>query len=158
MINIEQLSREEFLIFIKPNSSLIGNNRIIFISSIAFICLTIATIFYLLGATLILPFAGLEIAILVIAFILNFKWSSRREKIYISQDIVKIEKGIFKAEYTWKEFRTFTSFEISKDLHNTSRLSFQSKGKKVEVGKFLNEEDKNRLQTEITNIISMLNS
>ena len=102
MINIEQLSREEFLIFIKPNSSLIGNNRIIFISSIAFICLTIATIFYLLGATLILPFAGLEIAILVIAFILNFRWSSRREKIYISQDIVKIEKGIFKAEYTWK--------------------------------------------------------
>ena len=158
MINIEQLSREEFLISIKPNSSLIGNNRIIFIFSIVFICLSIATIFFLFGATLILPFAGLEIAILVIAFILNFKWSSRREKIYISQDIVKIEKGIFKAEYTWKEFRTFTSFEISKDLHNTLRLSFKSKGKKVEVGKFLNEKDKNMLQTEVSNIISLLNS
>ena len=48
-------------------------------------------VFYFFGAALILPFAGLEITILFIAFYLSFKWSSKREKIYISQEIVKIE-------------------------------------------------------------------
>ena len=67
-------------------------------------------IFYFFGAALILPFAGIELMILFIAFYLSFRWSSKKEKIYISQEIVKIEKGINKAEYLWEEFRTFTSF------------------------------------------------
>ena len=60
--------------------------------------------FYFFGAFMILPFAGIELTILFIAFYLSFKWSSKKEKIYISQDIVKIEKGITKAEYLWEEF------------------------------------------------------
>ena len=109
------------------------------------------------GAYLILPFAGIEIAILLIAFYLSFKWSSRKELIYISQEVVKIEKGIHKAEYLWEEFRTFTSFQITKDANKSLRLSFRSKGDDIIVGDFLNEDDKNILINEIRNIIDELN-
>ncbi|NCX10858.1 MAG: DUF2244 domain-containing protein [Proteobacteria bacterium] len=107
---------------------------------------------------LILPFAGLEIAILILAFYLNFRWSSKREKISISQEKVIIEKGINKAEYRWEEFRTFTSFQVSKDINKLLKLSFRSKGNDVLVGEFLNEEDKIDLKNEISKIIEVLNS
>ena len=73
-----------------------------------------------------MPFAGLEISILIFAFYLNFKWSSKREKIFISQDKVTIEKGIHKADYRWEEFRTFTSFNVTKDINKVLKLSFRS--------------------------------
>ena len=95
--------------------------------------------------------------ILFIAFYLSFRWSSKKEKIYISQEIVKIEKGINKAEYLWEEFRTFTSFQIKRDKDKSLRLSFRSKGKDVFVGDFLNEDDKILLKDSVTKIIEELN-
>jgi len=157
LVLVEEKNNSNYLITLRPNSSLIGIYRIIFLASISFICVGIATVFYFFGAYLILPFAGIEIAILLIAFYLSFKWSSRKELIYISQEIVKIEKGIHKAEYLWEEFRTFTSFQIEKDANKSLRLSFRSKGDDVIVGDFLNEDDKNILVNEIRNIIDELN-
>ena len=157
MVSVEEKSNSNYLITLSPNSSLTGIYRIIFLASISFVCVGIATVFYFFGAYLILPFAGIEIAILLIAFYLSFKWSSRKELIYISQEVVKIEKGIHKAEYLWEEFRTFTSFQIAKDANKSLRLSFRSKGDDVIVGDFLNEDDKNILINEIRNIIDELN-
>ena len=134
-----------------------SGNRIIFILSIALVCLGIATVFYFVGATLVLPFAGLEISILLLAFYLNFRWSGKREKIFLSKDKVLVEKGIHKAEYRWEEFRTFTSFNVTKDINKVLKLSFRSKGKDVEIGSFLNEKDKKILKEEISKIIDMLN-
>jgi uncharacterized membrane protein len=145
------------LISLSPNSSLVGIYRIIFLASITLVCGGIGVIFYFLGAALILPFAGLELSILFVAFYLSFKWSSKKEKIYISQDIVKVERGINKAEYSWKEFRTFTYFKIKKEKDKTIRLSFRSKGEDIFIGEFLNEDDKKILKDEITSIIESLN-
>ncbi|RZO25357.1 MAG: DUF2244 domain-containing protein [SAR86 cluster bacterium] len=146
------------MISLSPNSSLVGVYRIIFLSSITFVCGGIAITFYFVGASLILPFAGIELTVLFIAFYLSFKWSSKKEKIYISQETVKIEKGTNKAEYLWEEFRTFTSFQIKKEKDKTLRLSFKSKGQDVYFGDFLNEDDKNLLKDSIKDIIEELNA
>ena len=157
MVTVEKVNDSQYLISLSPNSSLVGIYRIIFLSSITLVCGGIGVIFYFLGAALILPFAGLELSILFIAFYLSFKWSSKREKIYISEDIVKVERGVNKAEYSWKEFRTFTYFKIKKEKDKTIRLSFRSKGKDIVIGEFLNEDDKKILRDEITSIIETLN-
>ena len=158
MVIVEKKQNSDYLISVTPNSSLIGIYRFIFLASISLVCVGIATIFYFVGAALILPFAGLELSILFIAFYLSFRWSSKKEKIYISQDIVRIEKGTKNAEYTWEEFRTFTSFQIKRNKDKTRRLSFRSKGKDVYVGDFLNEDDKIMLSNSIGEIIEDLNS
>ena len=158
MISVEKKESSNYLISLSPNSSLVGIYRVIFLASITLVCGGIATIFYFFGAALILPFAGLELTILFVAFYLSFRWSSKKEQIYISQDIVRIEKGINKAEYSWEEFRTFTSFQIKKEKDKTLRLSFKSKGQDVYFGDFLNEDDKNLLKDSIKDIIEELNA
>ncbi len=157
MVSVEKIDSKNYLISLRPNSSLTGIYRIIFLGSIAFVCITIAVVFFILGAYLILPFAGLEITILFTAFYLSFKWSSKKEKIFISDEIVKIEKGTNKLEYQWEEFRTFTSFNVQKDKDKFMRLSFRSKGEDVYVGEFLNEEDKKILKECVSEIIHELN-
>ena len=158
MVLIEKIKNSNYLISLSPNSSLVGVYRIIFLASITFVCGGIAITFYFFGASLILPFAGIELTVLFIAFYLSFKWSSKKEKIYISQETVKIEKGINRAEYLWEEFRTFTSFQIKKEKDKTLRLSFKSKGQDVYFGDFLNEDDKNLLKDSIKDIIEELNA
>ena len=69
----------------------------------------------------------------------------------------KVERGINKAEYSWKEFRTFAYFNIKKERDKSIRLSFRSKGKDIFIGDFLNEEDKEVLKEEIKVIIENLN-
>jgi len=157
LVTVEKLKDSEYLISLSPNSSLVGIYRTIFLLSITLVCGGIGIIFYFFGAALILPFAGLELMILFIAFYLSFKWSSNKEKIYISQDIVKVERGRNKAEYSWKEFRTFTYFKIKKERDKTIRLSFRSKGNDIYIGDFLNEDDKKILKDEIKSIIEDLN-
>jgi uncharacterized membrane protein len=158
LVLIEKIKNSNYLISLSPNSSLVGIYRIIFLASITFVCGGIAITFYFVGASLILPFAGIELTVLFIAFYLSFKWSSKKEKIYISQETVKIEKGTNKAEYLWEEFRTFTSFQIKKEKDKTLRLSFKSKGQDVYFGDFLNEDDKNLLKDSIKDIIEELNA
>ena len=158
MVLIEKIKNSNYLISLSPNSSLVGVYRVIFLASITFVCGGIAITFYFVGASLILPFAGIELTVLFIAFYLSFKWSSKKEKIYISQETVKIEKGTNKAEYLWEEFRTFTSFQIKKEKDKTLRLSFKSKGQDIYFGDFLNEDDKNLLKDSIKDIIEELNA
>ena len=158
MVSVEKNNKSNYLISLSPNSSLEGIARIIFLASITFVCGGIAIMFYFFGAFMILPFAGFELTILFIAFYLSFRWSSKKEKIYISQEMVKIEKGVNRADYLWEEFRTFTSFQIKKDANEITRLSFRSKGEDVFVGDFLNDDDKKKLKDEVRFIIQELNS
>jgi len=157
LVSVDKGDNSNYVISLSPNSSLVGIYRVIFLASITLVCGGIATIFYFFGAALILPFAGLELTILFIAFYLSFRWSSKKEKIYISNEIVKIEKGINKAEYLWEEFRTFTSFQVKRNKDQSIRMSFRSKGEDVFVGDFLNEDDKILLKDSVTEIINELN-
>ena len=157
MVSVDKGDNSNYVISLSPNSSLVGIYRVIFLASITLVCGGIATIFYFFGASLILPFAGLELTILFIAFYLSFRWSSKKEKIYISNEVVKIEKGINKAEYLWEEFRTFTSFQVKRNKDQSIRMSFRSKGEDVFVGDFLNEDDKILLKDSVTEIINELN-
>ena len=73
-----------------------------FFSSLAFICLAIGVFFLIMGAALILPFAGLEVIIVFICFYISFRWSHQKEIIYISNDKIKLEKGRLIKEKSWK--------------------------------------------------------
>ena len=124
MIKIEETTENNFLIEISPNYSLRGWNRIIFLGSLAFICLSIGIFFLIMGAVLVLPFAGLEVILVLTCFYLSFRWSQQKEIIYISNDKIKLEKGRLFKEKTWEEFRSFVVLEVERDRHNSYEFCF----------------------------------
>ena len=158
MIRIQETTENNFLIEISPNYSLRGWSRVFFLGSIAFTCLAIGFSFLFLGAGLILPFAGLEVIIVMACFFISFRWSQQKELIYISNEKIKLEKGRLIKEKSWEEFRSFAVLEVETDQHNSKQFCFQSKGKRLYFGSFLNEEDKLILKDELKRIISQLNA
>ena len=85
MIRIEETTENNFLIEISPNYSLRGWSRVIFLGSLAFICLAIGVFFLFMGAALILPFAGLEV-IIVLVFVFTLVFAGvNRKKLFIFQ-------------------------------------------------------------------------
>ena len=158
MIRIEETTENNFLIEISPNYSLRGWSRVIFLGSLAFICLAIGVFFLIMGAALILPFAGLEVIIVFICFYISFRWSQQKEIIHISNDKIKLEKGRLIKEKSWEEYRSFVVLEVEMDHYNSNQFCFQSKGKRFYFGSFLNEEDKLILKNELKRIINQLNA
>ena len=158
MIRIQETTENNFLIEISPNYSLRGWSRVIFLGSIAFICLAIGVFFLIMGAGLILPFAGLEVIIVFICFYISFRWSQQKEIIYISNEKIKLEQGRLIKERSWEEFRSFVVLEVKADQYNSNQFCFQSKGKRFYFGSFLNEEDKLILKNELKRIINQLNA
>ena len=157
MIKIQETIENNFLIEITPNSSLEGTARIIFLGSLSFICLFIGVFFFFMGAALILPFAGLEVAVVLICFFLSFRWR-QRELIFLTNERIKLERGRLIKEFSWEEFRSFTVLNIDLDERENKHFSFRSKGKAVSFASFLNEDDKLELQQELKRIIGKLNA
>ena len=112
MIRIQETTENNFLIEMSPNYSLRGWSRVLFLGSIAFICLAIGVFFFFMGAALILPFAGLEVIIVLTCFFISFRWSQQKELIYISNEKIKLEKGRLIKEKSWEEFRSFAVLEV----------------------------------------------
>ena len=158
MIKIEETTENNFLIEISPNYSLRGWNKIMFLGSLAFICLSIGIFFLIMGAVLVLPFAGLEVILVLTCFYLSFRWSQQKEIIYISNEKIKLEKGRLIKEKTWEEFRSFVVLEVERNQHNSDEFCFQSKGKRFYFGSFLNDDDKLILKNELKRIINQLNA
>ena len=111
-----------------------------------------------MGAKLVLPFAGLEVIIVLTCFYLSFRWSQQKEVIYISKEKIKLEKGRLIKEKTWEEYRTFVILEVEKNQYNSEQFCFKSKGKRLYFGSFLNDDDKLILKNELKKIIGQLNS
>ena len=94
MVKIESNKEKDFhRILIRPNRSISWKSSIVFILVIAFTCLTIGLGFAYVGATLILPFAGLEVLFVGICVYLVLNKTSQQEVITLSKDKLTIEKG-----------------------------------------------------------------
>ena len=111
MVKIESNKEKDFhRILIRPNQSISWKSSIVFILVIAFTCLTIGLGFAYVGATLILPFAGLEVLFVGICVYLVLNKTSQQEVITLSKDKLIIEKGAYKIKKVWEYFRLWSTF------------------------------------------------
>ena len=81
---------ELFREIIRPNQSMSARSLAAFVIAFAALSLTIALSFFALGFWLILPFAGLEIAVVAVAVAVTLKRSRDFELIVIDEDEIHI--------------------------------------------------------------------
>ena len=140
----KRITKDALSLTLTPNKSSTVQQNLIFFGFLSVLCLTFAIGFFVLGATMILPFAGLEIILLFIILRVNRNWLNQSEKIYLDKLFVKLEKG--KNDITFDRF--LSKFSVV-DHKTKKRVFITGNNQKVEIGSFLNE-------VEIEELITLL--
>ena len=84
--------------------------------------------------------------------------SYQKEVIILSPEKLRIEKGKRKAEQTWEFFRSWSQIRVERPKHPwyPAHIVVTSKGERVPLGDFLNEQEKEELISSLENIIQDL--
>lgn len=122
---------------------------------IVIVCLGIGIVFALHGFWPVLPFAGLEILVLGIAFYLCLARSQAREVVSVNAGVVTVEKGRHLPEEHWECPRAWARIclELPQIAWYPSRLAIGYQGREVRLGEFLNEEERRALAAELQQVI-----
>ncbi len=142
MVISEQLNGGQRIV-LTPNRSMSWRGNQIFL--LGMICLSgmISVGFALIGAWVILPFAGLEMLALGSA-LYYVSWKlSYQQVIVITEDSVAVDKGVYKPKKSWLFSREALSLSVQPEEHEWSTPVIQLRHKQslVEIGEFLNQSD-----------------
>lgn len=149
---------------LRPNSSLTNRAAAVFFLSVGGMCLGIAAGFTALGLWPILPFAGLEIAILGGALAASLGRGRAREYIRVNGREVLIRKTRgslwphrqsrpVTAEIAFVREWTRVELRRADNGHWPSRLLLRSRGRAIEVGAFLTEGEREGLRRRLAEVI-----
>jgi uncharacterized membrane protein len=124
----------------RRNNSLSSGSRRLVLGSLAAVILAISLGFALNGAWPILPFAGLELLVLGLAFRYMEQHAADYERMTMHDDQVVIERGERGSVSRYEFNRHWAHLIISEPRGmKRGRLALRSHGKEVEFGKFLTD-------------------
>ena len=138
-----------------PNCSLTRHAAVVFFATVAFVTLSVAAIFVVQGYWPVLPFAGLELVVLGWALAASMRRRHWRERIEVSDDEIAIETALG-GELTRVVFsRHWARIKLRAPFYalHPSRLTIESHGRSVEIGGFLNEEERRRLALRLKRLV-----
>ena len=145
MVTADRLeANNTFRLTLKPNRSISWRGNLIFLLLISTPILIIAFGFLYVGAPIILPFAGLEILIVLLASYYVYQKTNKQEIITISPEKLIIEKGKFRPETSIEFIREWAYVFVERANHPwyPVHIVISSKGQRVPVGEFLTDDDK----------------
>jgi uncharacterized membrane protein len=144
---------------LRPNCSLTHRTALFFFG---FVCLTsfgIATLMAVHGFWPVLPFAGLEMLVLGWALRVSLANGHVVQRLAVSQDTVRVDCSSPGGEQHLVFPRHWTTVTLRAPytaLH-PSRLLIQSRGRAVEIGGFLTEEERRGLAARLKQMIGTIN-
>ena len=123
--------------------------------AIAAVCLAVGIFFALQGFWPVLPFAGLEVAVLGFAFYTCLSRAERREIVTVGAERVSVEKGRREPNEHWECPVAWARVDLERphQAWYPSRLSVAFQGRRIEIGSFLNEQERCALAGEIQEVI-----
>ena len=131
---------DKFYIELRPNKSSSLRQNVLFFGMLSLICITFGVGFFIVGAPLILPFAGLEILALITIIKLNRDWSNQLQILAIDKLHVKITNNKRK-----KIYDRFLSNFLIQEKNGTKVILLQSHKEQIEIGRFLTADEKDEL-------------
>jgi len=145
--NIQGSSR--FLI--RPNCSLPWRGVVRFYIGMVVVSFSIAIAFAVMGAWLILPFAGLEMLVLGVALYVVARRGSCWQAVSIHGDHVEVVEHDSNSERQQTFIRGWAQVKLeqARICGYPSRLTIRSHGRAIEIGGYLADEEKQQLALEL---------
>ncbi len=137
---------------VQPNQAMSWRALLLVYLGIAIFSMTIAISFYVIGLTLILPFSGLEVLALGAALYVCAWRGGVREVITINDDMITVESGRDAPDTRHVFQRAWAKVVLERSWNSwyPSRLLIRSHGREVEIGQFLNEQERQGLALELS--------
>jgi uncharacterized membrane protein len=119
----------------------------------------VATTFALQGFWPVLPFAGLEIALLAWVMHCSMVSGRERERIVVSVDSITIERSNARGSQVSVFPRHWAKVKLHAPLvaQHPSRLTLESHGRACEVGRFLTEDARRSLAARLKQLVGNVN-
>lgn len=149
-------TKHNWRIVVRPNRSLTRRQLQLVFLVIAGICLSIASVFAVLGMWPVLPFAGAEVIAVGIGFYLSAVSGRETEVVSVNSDEVAVEKGRNRLTQRWVTQRAWAQIRLlpPRIRWYPTRLVIRSHGKEVELGAFLNEDERRQLAGTLRDVIN----
>jgi uncharacterized membrane protein len=142
-----------------PHCSLTVQGACIFFGTVFVPTFFIAGVSALHGFWPVLPFAGLEMALLAWALKATFDRRREIETITVSEDAVRVESvhRLRRREVVFS--RHWSQVKLRRPISRLqpSRLTIESKGRELEVGRFLTEEERHGLAIRLQRLVGRMN-
>ncbi|MEZ0287939.1 MAG: DUF2244 domain-containing protein [Methylophilus sp.] len=119
----------------KPNASASAESVWRLLLSLGVLTVLIAIAFLHIGAWMVLPFAGLELVLVVLAFVLVLRHSSDYEKITFAEDHVEIEQSVLGKIKHVRFQRYWTRITLREGENGKTSLWIGSHNQEVEFGR-----------------------
>lgn len=133
--------------FLRRNCSVTPAQLAWLYTSLSVLSLGIGLVFWLHGATLVLPFASLELVAVGVAFVVYARHATDGENIYLrgAQLVVEFESG---GKLERQEFRR-ESVRVEPRVDDHSLIKVSGQGRSINVGRFVRPELRPMLAREI---------
>jgi len=155
MVNNSGNTAAAHRIELAPNCSLSPQGARLFVGSLALVTFGVAGFFALQGFWPILPFAGIEIGLLAWAVRASMRRGAEREVIVVSEDEVVIERraptGSRRTVFPRHWARV--TLRAPQPAQHPSRLLIESHGRACEVGRFLTEDERQRVAARLRSLV-----
>ena len=142
---VEQLSSDDegTRYLLTPNRSMSWQGNVRIWLALLLLSALIVTGFSLIGAWVILPFAGLELAALAAGFYYTCRQCQEQEVLILGPDFIRLEKGMKRKEAEWEMSRQYSRVWQDEARHpfTPPKLHLQFRNEEVSLGSFLNIED-----------------
>ncbi|SVB96729.1 uncharacterized protein METZ01_LOCUS249583 [marine metagenome] len=156
LFNLTNENDLEKTIMVMPNRAMPWQHIMMIYLLISGVTISIAFGFFTQGLTLILPFAGLELLALGVVLYISAWRSNIKEVVNVTEEKIRIEIGRNGPEKTYELDKTWAKVVLERSWNNwyPSRLLLRSHGRQIEIGKFLNEQERQCLGAELKKVIN----
>ena len=145
-------------IVVTPNLSAQWRTTKIFMWIVSGFALTISLVFAMSGLWMIVPFAGAEVIALVALMYHVARKCHRQQVIYVEQDRIRVEEGYHSPRFAWDSELFWTRLIVNKSPHtwHPDKLILRGRQRQIEIGEFLNEEDKKQLVAKLRSLVNVV--
>ena len=156
LFNLTNENDLEKTFMVMPNRAMLWQHIMMIYLLISGVTISIAFGFFTQGLTLILPFAGLELLALGVVLYISAWRSNIKEVVNVTEEKIRIEIGRNTPEKTYELDKAWAKVVLERSWNNwyPSRLLLRSHGRQFEIGKFLNEQERQCLEVELKKVIN----
>ena len=140
---------------LKPTRSMTWPQAKRFVAAVAVVSFGIGFFFLMKGLPLVLPFSGLEVVAVLLAFYVVLRDGEKTEVVTVSDDVLIIEKGRREIEsrVEFNRFWVSVDLQTSRYRYHPSTLLIASKGETVELGRFLTDGERESFARTLINAL-----